>query len=130
MAVLRIVGIEADADARADEDLRPPSSCSGWLTSSIGSRASSPASSGRCSASITTTNSSPPRRARVSSCRTCCRDAAPASPAGNRRPDGREAVIDVLEAVHIEKQHRQTVLVAIGNGDRMLQAVEQQNPVG
>ena len=41
-----------------------------------------------------------------------------------------EAVIDVLEAVYIEKQHRQTVLVAIGNGDRMLQAVEQQNPVG
>ena len=41
-----------------------------------------------------------------------------------------EGVVDVLEAVEIEKQHRQLAPLPFRLGDGMLQAVLEQQPVG
>ena len=130
MAVLRIVGIEADADARADEYLRPAVELQ-RLADELYQVARQLA---RLLGSLQRLHHhhefvAPEARQGVVL-------PHPAAETPRQRHQQRiagrmaEAVIDVLEAVYIEEQHRQTVLVAIGNGDRMLQAVEQQNPVG
>ena len=75
-------------------------------------------------------NSSPPRRATVSSSRR----------AAVRRADDRgqqhvadrvaERIVDVLEAVEIEKQHRELAAAAMRAGDRLSDAVREERAIG
>ena len=93
------------------------------------SRATIAASSDRSTSESSTTNSSPPCRLTVSEARTHStrrsRDRLQ-QPVADRVP---ERVVDVLEAVEVQEQHRDLVLVARGQRDRLADPVVEKHPV-
>ena len=75
-------------------------------------------------------NSSPPRRAAVSSSRRQLRE--PLGDGGQQQVADRvaERVVDVLEAVEIEEQHGELAVPPMRAGDRLSDAIGEQRPVG
>ena len=75
-------------------------------------------------------NSSPPRRAAVSSSRR--QFVSRSATAGQQQVADRvaERVVDVLEAVEIEEQHGELAAPAVRAGDRLPDAIGEQRPVG
>ena len=90
----------------------------------------STATCGSCTSSSRIANSSPPKRAAVSAARTLAGDALrdlEQDPVAGRVA---EAVVDGLEVVEVDEQHRHPDAVAQGPRDRVADALVEQRPVG
>ena len=91
-------------------------------------RAPAPRPRSRCS-SARITNSSPPRRATVSLSRI---SSASRSDDGHQQPVAdvvAEVVVDRLELVEVDEQHRDHAVAAVQSRQRLARAVHQQQPV-
>ena len=102
----------------------------GAFSASSTRSATSTASCERSTSSTRTANSSPPKRATVSVGRT-----APRMRCGDLLQDGvaggvSEAVVDRLEVVEVDEDHAHRRLLARRPGERVLDAVGEQRPVG
>ena len=75
-------------------------------------------------------NSSPPMRATVSTSRTQALSRAATCLQQQIARGMAEGVVDVLEAVEVEQQQGRHVAPAADAGDRLLEPLEQQDPVG
>ena len=114
----------------AERLIRRPSSSTGRAQASSSASATNATSCSPLTSSHTTTNSSPPSRATVSPSRTTC--------SNRRRELGQqlvaaavpERVVDGLEVVEVEQQHRDHAVGAGRPAERVVDPVHHQRAVG
>ena len=125
-----VVGRERHADARLHVERRPARGRSCGAARPAGARRPLHGARGPGTLGSSTANSSPPRRASVSPC-----TERPRQPQRHLAQQlvavgVPERVVDLLEAVEVDEQHRCLIVAARGGRERALDPVLEQHTIG